>query len=722
MQGANGYFIFMSKKKKISKIQKGPDRLLQLFHRSDHPLSLKKILRSFAPKKHHKKEILERIEELVASNRLISLNRGRAFVPPDKLKQIKGRLEMTASGAGFLLPEEKGHADVYISPDDLGGAWPGDTVIAAVLPGRRGKKPEGRVIRIKERRMAETLVVLTRKTAAHTFAARAMDRYFQIFFLVDVRPLKGKAEPGEVLVVKTLRQLEAGMFKAEALYSLGREESVQVQESIVKIQKEISREFPEKVLEAAGTLPLDPDVSDFEAREDLRALGFVTIDGEDAKDFDDAVFVYRQDGTFRLIVAIADVSHYVQADAPLDQEAAKRGNSFYFPLSVEPMFPGELSNGLCSLLPDRDRLVMAVDMNFSRTGERTDSRFYPALIRSRARLTYTQVKKGVLQEEEEVRNEIRDQLPMLHLAEQLARTLNAKRKQRGSLDFDLPEPEIGFDSGDAPTHIRYREHHFGHQIIEECMLAANEAVAEFLGQNGFPCLYRIHPEPDPEKILSLFNLLSKSDLQPAVPETADPKSLQQLLQKAAGTKQEFLVNRLLLRSMMQAAYSAKNKGHYGLAAAHYCHFTSPIRRYADLMVHRILKTALGLSRARSRSRRSLENMALHLNDQERKGVDAEREIHKRLTIIYLMDKIGERFTGLVSSVAEKGFWVELDQIPAEGLVRLDTLPNDYFVLIPEEQRLRGRRTGKTFGLGDQVRVRLSNCSLSRLEIDLEIEN
>jgi ribonuclease R len=422
----------------------------------------------------------------------------------------------------------------------------------------------------------------------------------------------------------------------------------------------------------------------------------------------------------------------VARTSPLDAEAEARGNSCYFPLSVEPMLPEALSDGLCSLKPLVPRLVMVADMNFSASGVSAGARFYPAVIRSRARLTYGQIERGLLLGEEEEAAALAPFLPMLREAERLARLLLERRTERGSLDFDLPEAEFRFDEKGRLTGIAPRRRHFGHRIIEECMIAANEAVAAFLEERGEPVLYRVHQAPDPDKLMELMDYLGRS--APGGPVSRrgrrrskiplpTGKDLQRILAEVRGTPREYPVTRLVLRTMMQARYQPENEGHFGLASACYCHFTSPIRRYADLLAHRALKSALGLNdpaegKALTRSR--LESLGARVSLAERTAMEAEREIHKRLCILLLRDRVGEIFDGIVSGVTDFGIFVELPEVSAEGMASLAGLDDDYYDYVPERRELRGRRTRRTFALGGKLRVRLTDVHPARLEISLAI--
>ena len=394
------------------------------------------------------------------------------------------------------------------------------------------------------------------------------------------------------------------------------------------------------------------------------------------------------------------------------------------------MLPPRLSNGLCSLNPGQDRLAMAVRLDFTKGGSLRRSALFPAVIASHARLTYSQVKRAVLESDgKECRRIERTApgvLPMLLRAERLARELARRRGARGSLDFDLPEAEILFDEEGGAADIRPKVRHFGHRIIEEFMIAANEAVAAFLSGRGLPCLFRVHPPPDQDKLRALFALLARTEPEGRRAFFAqkgfepEPADLQRLIAQVTGTDKEFLVNRLLLRSMMQARYAPQNEGHFGLASQCYCHFTSPIRRYADLVVHRLVKAALAPGSLALPGGKRLARAAEHLSRQERIALEAEREILKRVTCLFLRDQIGRTFRGVIASLADYGFWVELSEVVAEGMVRLSTLHDDYYAYLRERELILGSRTGRTFRLGQAVSVRLADVSLDRLEVTLTL--
>ena len=710
----------------MSRKKKGASRInhksiLKLFNQSAKPLAVKEIFSQLSPSKAEKKQIHKILADLVNEGKLISIGKGRAYGLTNRMDLVQGTLQVQRSGVGFVLPKDKRRKDIFVSPDNLGEAWDGDQVMVALLPKRGGKNPEGRIVRILERSLKQVPVLLAKKLERHLFLGQPTGSKLRLDFLVDISKAPQKPGQGQVAVVSPEERLDTGLWKARCLEILGWETEPSVQEEVVKLLHQIPRGFSSRVLEEVGELPDHPSGESFQRRTDLRSLPFVTIDGAKAKDFDDAICVERTKQGSTLYVAIADVSAYVDPGSQLDKEAKNRGNSYYFPGSVEPMFPEKLSNGLCSLKPSVPRLVLVAQLECTSKGEVRSEKIYPGVISSWARLTYAQVKRALLDDDAREQKALEPVLPMLRRAEELARLVAARRRERGSLDFDLPEPEILFNMQDEGFDIRPKVSHFGHQIIEEFMIAANEAVARFLTRRGLPLLYRIHPEPDEDRLKDLFTLLRKTELGPHLPEDTDLKSLQSLLQAVEGSDLEFLVNRLLLRTMMQASYSPENAGHFGLASDCYCHFTSPIRRYADLVVHRAVKKALQVSEGPIPGTKKLYKVGDHLSQQERRGMAAEREIFKRLTVIYLMDRIGEAFNGIVASVSDFGMWIELKEVLAEGLVRLSSLTDDYYVYWPNDHKLVGQRTARMFTLGQSLSVRLTNVSLARQEIDLELD-
>ncbi len=519
-----------------------------------------------------------------------------------------------------------------------------------------------------------------------------------------------------------------GLVYVEVVKCLNALSSISGQEELVKINRQVPQKFPDQVLREAQRFPLELSEQDKENRTDLTACPFVTMDGADAKDFDDAVFVEKTaKGAFRLHVAIADVSHYVRAGSPLDREALLRGNSWYFPTSVEPMLPHELCDHLCSLVPGEERLAVHVAMDFSTTGTIRKSAFDLAVIRSHARLTYDQAKKLVLDQDAEELDAFSQSnanaeavLGMLQDALELYHLLAKKREKRGALSFDLPEPEAEFDEAGHVTGFCNAERHDMHRLIEEFMIAANEAVAVFLGRSGYPVVYRVHPAPSLDKLTLFKNMLVACGFLPKK-NNFTAKMLPELLQSFKGRRGEAIFNRLCVRSMAQARYSPENIGHYGLASSAYCHFTSPIRRYADLLVHRALKLALGCGTDPVPAGKALTRVCDIINNQERAAQECEREMAKRIACLWMLRQPKDRdWEATVSSVQPYGAFVELDEAPVEGLVHVSTLGHGiWFDYDPARECLKSPISRSSYHLGTKMTVNLVSVDPVSLYIDFK---
>jgi ribonuclease R len=715
----------MTAKKKRGQAKKGHGPVLdaaavvRVFRESGKPLSEKEVLRSLGHLHAQPHDVHRILDDLREAGKLIRVEKGWGLV--ESMRLVTGVLEISRSGVGYVLPEDKRRKDIFIHPKDIGDAWHGDRVVAAVTRERKDKNHEGRVARVIERGLTALPCRVIKRMAPDLFLCRPTDPRHGMSFMVDYLPPTPDApdgKPDDIMNVAIGEKLEYKLYSGKGLELLGAQGDIAVQERLVKLNHSIPGPFPPKTLREAEALPDVPGEADFAGRKDLRKLGFVTIDGAKARDFDDAIFVKKRSRGYTLWVAIADVSHYVPENSALDQEALERGNSYYFPQSVEPMLPERISNGLCSLNPNVPRLAMVAEIDFTTAGIPGRTDFYTAVIESQARLTYSQVNRALMLGDETERANIAKVLPMLTTAETLARAINAVRSARGNLDFDLPEPEILFNLQGEAEDIRPKSRHFGHQIVEEFMIAANEAVARFLTEKNAPVLYRIHPEPDPAKLEALFKLLGTTDLALKLPANPGAGDLAGVLREAAGSDMDFLVSRLALRTMMQASYSPKNDGHFGLASTCYCHFTSPIRRYADLVVHRSLKNVFAGKKPSEKGAAKLLKVAEYISRRERVAMEAEREILKRVTVLFLSDMVGRKFTGVIGSIADFGFWVELKEVMAEGMVRLSTLSDDYYKYFPERHELLGERTGRRFRLGQSVEVELTGVDMGRLSVDL----
>ena len=684
--------------------------LLAALREAGAPLRSKNIYGLFDADASLKKVIKSTLAQMVEAGEIAQM--GKSYGLLDTLPRMTGTLDVRRSGVGYLISDDRRQKDLFIHPSNFNGAWPGDKVTAVVDTSRKKDSPEGRVIEVLERAAKELLVRVSRRIDQGSHFCHPTDSRMPFYTVVDTSGIPDP-DKGDILSVRPEEEKEKGLWRCTALRRLGEERDLATQELLVKTGYSIPEEFPVAVVRQAEALPAQPTPADWAGRNDLRRLALVTIDGETAKDFDDAVYVERQENGYRLVVAIADVAHYVPEGSALDAEALVRGNSYYFPLSVEPMFPEALSNGLCSLRPHVPRLAMVVDTPYSLDGEAGSPRLYNAVIESQARLTYNQVQAALDGQPDQATAPL---LPMLRDAEELAKVFMRRRKERGCLDFDIPEAQVRMVEDIVSVHAGTRL--FSHRLIEEFMIAANERVAEYLGARERVFPYRIHPRPDEKKLETLRKMLSHTSLVDRLPKELDQKGLQQLTHAADGTDIEFLVNRLVLRTMMQAQYSPDNDGHYGLASEAYCHFTSPIRRYADLLVHRSLKRLLA-GEAETMGVDDVQGICEGLNALERKAMEAEREIQKRSAILALEGRVGEEMRGVISGVADFGFWVELLDMPVDGLVRLATL-DDYYVFDPERQDLLGQRTGKTFAMGQTLTVVLEAVSLERVEINFTL--
>jgi ribonuclease R len=499
---------------------------------------------------------------------------------------------------------------------------------------------------------------------------------------------------------------------------VGRSDDPEVQFLSIAFEFALAVDFPDQVVAEVRDLPVDPDPADFEGREDLRSLPFVTIDGADARDFDDAVCAVREGDGFRAWVAIADVSHYVRPGAELDAEAARRGTSVYFPDRAIPMLPPQLSNQLCSLNPRRDRLVLVAEMSYDGSGRRTGDRFYRAVMHSRARLTYTQVAGALGERTAAALPELASAGVDLAVLRDLMRKLYDNRVADGSLDLDVPEPIVELSDDGRCVGLRLSERNDAHRIIEELMLEANRACARFLEERDVALPYRIHEPPDPAEIEELNEFLVLFGFRVTVQDPMRPQDVQELLRRIRGHRLEGVLSRRLLRSLTQAQYSAFNHGHFGLAFPIYCHFTSPIRRYPDLIVHRQLgKVFDGATAPSAEENDAIEAASIASSQAERNAMDAERAMLDLKRAEFMLGHIGEPQAGTIVSLVSSGFFVELEAYPVEGMVRLRDVEDDFYELIESEGVFQGARTRRIIAVGDRVVVEAVNVSLQRREVE-----
>jgi len=635
---------------------------------------------------------------------------------------VIGRLSTHRDGYGFVIPDEGGD-DVFIPARYLRDNMHGDRVVVSIQSRSTPGRLEGRVVETLERGFT-TIVGRFESSGPDGLVIPDEPRLSNPIAIPPTERLtagNGQMVVAEITSYPSGRRGAAGRI----IEVLGNQDDPEVEFLTIVRKYGLSVLFPPEVLAEAASVFRPVGDADLEGRVDLREALTVTIDGETARDFDDAVAVRseKQD-SIRLWVSIADVSHYVAPGSCLDTEALSRGTSVYFPDRCIPMLPEKLSNGICSLNPREDRLAMTVEMLFDAEGETRENRFYPSVIRSDERLTYTEVKEILVDKNPETTDRYAVLLHDLRTMEKLAGRLGKKRRQRGSIDFDLPEPEIVLDLQGRPESIGIAERNLAHRIIEEFMLAANEAVASYLEEQGIPCIFRVHEPPDPAKLKDFREFIKPMGLSFKLKgDSVAPGEFQRLLGEAEGRPEERMVNELLLRCMKQARYSADNLGHFGLASSHYLHFTSPIRRYPDLVVHRILKDQLSgriQKRQRGKLAADLPEVAEQSSQRERKAMEAEREIIDLKRLQYMEKHLGEVFDAFVTGVTSFGFFVELPDLVVEGLVHVSTLGDELFRLIEKQHTLRGQKSGITYQIGDQVRVRVDAVSRSKKRIEFAL--
>ncbi|HEX7182429.1 MAG TPA: ribonuclease R [Thermoanaerobaculia bacterium] len=676
-------------------------------------------------------EILRQIDLDIASDDLESAlrsleARGRAVEVEDRwyaaghTPYVVGIVEVLETGDALLRPGFREEAEVFIRRRNLKGALPGDLVLVRRM-GRKArdtdwKLPEGSVVKILDQRI-ETLVG-TLDTVAD---GRRWLVPFDPKLSLDLEVLEAEGIPDSHYVVV---RVERGRHPTGTVVEdLGNPDAPGVDTKVVLRHYKIPEEFPRAVVEEADSYPPDPRPEDWEGREDLRDRVIITIDGVSARDFDDAVSIERiRDGVFRLGVHIADVAHYVQEGTPLDSEAYRRGTSVYYPERAIPMLPEGLSNGLCSLRPGVPRLTMSAFLDISRDGKILHRRFAQSVIRSARRMTYTEVRRILEEPQPGDAEEYGPVLMTLREMHLLMMILHHARLKRGSIDFDLPEGNVELGTDGTVVGVVPGERNVAHRIIEEFMLAANEAVAMELETRAVPALYRVHDAPSPDRLAELRELLRPLGIAfPANFDNLHPSALQGVLSQVTGSPAEPFISSIVLRTMQRALYSPECRGHYALASRYYCHFTSPIRRYPDLVVHRSLKAILhGQEAERMEIADRLPEMGEHTSFTERRAEQSERDLLQWKKVRFLADRIGDTFRGRITGVQPFGLFVQLEDLYVDGLVPIRTMADDYYVYESESHRLIGSNSRRTFQLADPVEVELTGVSLRHRGLDLKI--
>ena len=666
------------------------------------PVKIKEMASLLQVPRREKAEFHEVIDSLIADGKIMIDNRGFLKASSDKCKV--GIFSGTAKGYGFVVIEGE-KEDIFIPESVTKGAMNGDKVQVEITQLKSGKRREGRIISILER--GNEVVVGTFSKSKNFGFVIADNQKLGSDIFIPREHSKG-AVTGHKVVVKITQYGEKGKNpEGKVIEILGHVNDPGV--DIISIIRGygLPEEFSNEVMKQVERVPDSVELEDIAGRADLRNLDTVTIDGEDAKDLDDAITISKDGEIYHLGVHIADVSHYVTENSPLDKEALKRGTSVYLVDRVIPMLPHKLSNGICSLNQGEDRLALSCLMDIDKKGNVVSHKITESVINVNRRMSYTSVKKILEDKDEAEREEYKELVPMFELMEELASILKEKRRKRGSIDFDFPESKILLDAKGKPIEVKAYERNTATKIIEDFMLIANETVAEDYFWQELPFVYRTHENPDEEKITKLGIFINNFGYSIKMgQEDIHPKELQKLIDKIEGTPEEALISRLTLRSMKQAKYTTDNDGHFGLATRYYCHFTSPIRRYPDLQIHRIIKENLrsGITEKRfSHYNKILPEVAVHSSAMERRADEAEREVEKLKKAEYMKQFIGETFEGVISGITTWGIYVELPNT-IEGMVRVTNLKGDYFYYDEEQYIMIGEHTRKTYKLGEQVKV------------------
>jgi ribonuclease R len=700
------------------------EQLLQLIRdKLDHPATPRELLQRLKLPRQQRPTLTKLLADLVESGALVE-TRGNRFGLPDRMNLVVGRVVTHPRGFGFVVPDrplEDVKGDLFIAGGNLNQAMHGDRVVARIER-ISDNRAEGRILKILER--GSTTVV-------GKFDVDGSGLGFVVPFdrrlIVDVHIPSGEhleAKPGDMVVVEITR------WPTPARGPLGRVTNVLgdidepgVDNEIIIRKYGIPDEHSPEAVEAARRIGTSVREKDLRDRTDFRPVVTVTIDGEHARDFDDAITLEQlTNGHYWLGVHIADVAHYVQEGSTLDEEAYDRGTSVYFPDRAVHMFPSELSTGLCSLNPHVDRLVQSCLMEVDRKGTVVRYELHDGVIHSNARMTYTEVNAILTDRDPETIERYKELVPLFETMHELFEILNKRRHRRGSIDFDLKQPEVVLDDAGMVEAIIAAERNVAHRLIEEFMLLANETVAQHLDDHEVPTLYRIHEHPDPLKVEEFEEFVTTLGYSlGAPPNDVKPRHFQKLVEKMRGTPEEKPIAFLMLRTMQKARYDPQNLGHFGLAAKSYTHFTSPIRRYPDLIVHRTLREARHGVMNEDRKDELVDDLpeiARHTSERERRADDAERELVQWKKVRFMADKVGDEFDGYITGVTAFGLFIELIEHFVEGLVHVATMADDYYRFVERAHTLRGENTGRVYRLGDKVKVQVIKVDMERRQVDL----
>jgi ribonuclease R len=700
------------------------DQVLALMRdRVHHPAGMRELLQLLKVPRDERTTFKRHIKSLVAAGELIHI-RGHRFGLPEKMDLYVGRLQAHPAGYGFVTPERplESGGDIYISPPLLNEAMHGDRVVVRIERVKDGGRFEGRVIRILERSSAWIIGRYDRDDAGMGYVVPFDRRVLMDIFVPPGH--EGGASPGEMVSVEITRWPTSNRGASGRVVDvLGDIDAPGVDTEIIIRKYNIPDAHSDDAVTEAVRLGTAVAEKDIRGRTDFRGTPTVTIDGEHARDFDDAITIEKlPNGHYWLGVHIADVSHYVHEGTALDREAYERGTSVYFPERAVHMFPSELATGLCSLNPHVDRLVQSCLMEVDRHGQVVRHELHDGVINSDERMTYTAVNGILTDRDPALMKQYEPLVPMFERMKELFAILNDARRRRGSIDFDLNEAEVIIDEGGEVEAIIALHRNVAHRLIEEFMLLANETVASHLEANEAPALYRIHEEPDVTKVSKFEDFVSGFGYSLGAPLTSmRPRHFQKLLQRIEGKPEEKPIAFLMLRTMQKARYAPENLGHFGLAASSYTHFTSPIRRYPDLVVHRALRAARHATLSaeeREEQREELPEVARHCSEMERRADDAERELLQWKKVKFMADKVGDVFQGYITGVAAFGLFIELVEHFVEGMVHVSTMADDYYRFVDGAHLLRGENTQKVYRLGDKVDVQVVRVNMELRQVDL----
>jgi ribonuclease R len=700
------------------------EQLLKLIREKiDHPATPRELLQRLKIPREGRAAFKRLLGQLVSGGALVQ-TRGNRYGLPDRMNLIVGRITTNPRGFGFVVPDHRPEdiaGDIYIAGSNLNQAMHGDRVVTRIER-VTDRGAEGRIVRILERGSSNTVGRFEVDESGMGYVV-PFDR--RLIMDVQIPPGESKdAGPGDMVTVEITKWPTAARGPlGRVVEVLGGLDEPGVDTEIILRKYGIIADHGEEAVEEARRLGAAVKEKDLRGRTDFRSRTTVTIDGEHARDFDDAITLERlENGNYWLGVHIADVAHYVPEGGALDEEGYERATSVYFPERAVHMFPSELATGLCSLNPHVDRLVQSCLMEIDRKGAVVRYELHDGVIHSNARMTYNEVNAILTERDAEVMGRYRDLVPLFEQMRDLFEILNRRRHRRGSIDFDLKEPEIILDDEGMVEAIVALERNVAHRIIEEFMLVANETVAQHLDENTVPTLFRIHEEPDPLKVEEFEDFVTTLGYTlNAAADAVKPRHFQKLVEKMRGTPEEKPIAFLMLRTMQKARYDPQNLGHFGLAADSYTHFTSPIRRYPDLVVHRSLRESRQ-GRLTEERRQELEDdlpeMARHTSDRERRADDAERELVQWKKVRFMADKVGDEFEGYITGVTAFGLFIELVEHFVEGLVHISTMADDYYRFVERAHILRGENTGKEYRLGDKVTVQVVKVDMERRQVDL----